>query len=184
MVPIGRENANLFVRLRTLDAYTALKLETPVAPVHTQDPQWEKLWVLQCETKTKGVLLELRYHVDGCMRTFQKTKRIGGAKLTWQELQKAPMLSHEIVLPLREKRCNSVERQQPHQLRLHISITPPVQAPYLLKSVPDRVTDDQGAMLSSTILRRRHGKEPQSGRWISRTVLSHAGKEIFVIRIR
>ncbi|KAG0586351.1 hypothetical protein KC19_2G084200 [Ceratodon purpureus] len=184
MTPIGRENVNLFVRLRTLDAHTALKLESPVVPTYTQDPQWEKLWVLQCETKTKGVMLELRYHVDGCMRTFYKTKRIGGAKLTWQDLQKASMLSHEIVLPLREGRCNSVERQQPHQLRLHISITPPVQAGYLLKSVPDRVTDDQGAMLSSTILRRRPSREPQTGRWVSRTVLSHAGKEIFVIRIR
>lgn len=129
MVPMGRENANLFVRLKTLDAYTVLKLETPVVPVLTQDPQWQKLWVLQCETKTKGVLLELRYHVDGCLRTFQKTKRIGGTKLTWQELQKASMLSHEIVLPLQVKRGNSVERQQPHQLRLHISITPPVQVP-------------------------------------------------------
>ncbi|KAG0613348.1 hypothetical protein M758_6G096300 [Ceratodon purpureus] len=182
MVPIGRENADLFIRLRTLDAYTSLKLETPVVPF-AQDPQWQKLWVLQCETKTKGVMLELRYHVDGCMRTFQKTKRVGGARLTWHDLQKASTLSHEIVLPLREKRFNSMERKQPLQLRLDVSITPPVQASYLLKSVPDRVTDDQGAMLSSTILRRRR-QEPQTGRWISRTVLSHAGKESFVIRIR
>lgn len=180
MVPIGRENADLFLRLRTLDAYTSLKLETPVVPF-TQDPQWQKLWVLQCETKTKGVMLELRYHVDGCMRTFHKTKRVGGTRLTWTDLQKSTTLSHEIILPLH--RFNSTERKQPQQIKLEVSITPPVQAPYLLKSVPDRVTDDHGAMLSSTIVRRRR-HEPQSGRWISRTVLNHMGKESFVIRIR
>jgi hypothetical protein len=58
-----------------------------------------------------------------------------------------------------------------------------MQAPYLLKSMPDRVTDDKGAMVSNLILRLRR-YEPQAGRWISRTVLNHIGKEIFVIRIR
>uniref|UniRef100_A0A7I4FBT1 GRPD C-terminal domain-containing protein n=1 Tax=Physcomitrium patens TaxID=3218 RepID=A0A7I4FBT1_PHYPA len=182
MVAIGKENSDLFIRLRTLDAYTLLKLDTPVVPL-TQDPQWQKLWALQCETKTKGVTLELRSHVDGCMRTFHKTKRIGRARLTWQDLQKAPTLSHEIVFPLHEKRYKSIESRQPLQLRLDVSITPPVQAAYFLKSLPDRVTDDQGAMLSGTILRKRRW-EPQAGRWISRTVVNHAGKENFVIRIR
>jgi len=127
MIPIGRENADLYIRLQTLDAHTSLKLETPVVPF-TQDPQWQKLWVLQCEMKTKGVMLELRYHVEGCMKTFQKTKRVGsGTRLTWGELAKAPTLSHEIVVPLREKRFNSVERRQPLQLKLDVSITPPVQ---------------------------------------------------------
>ncbi|XP_024394182.1 glycine-rich domain-containing protein 2 isoform X1 [Physcomitrium patens] len=182
MVPNGREGGDLFVRLRTLDAYTLLKIEAPVLPF-SHETQWQKLWVLQCETKTKGMVLELRYHVEGCMRTFRKTKCIGRAKLTWHELQKAPMLYHDVMFPLSAKRFNSPESKQSCQVGLEVSITPPVQAAYLLKSVPDRVTDDSGAMLSSVILRRRHN-EPQSGRWISRTVLNHAGKETFVIRIR
>lgn len=49
--------------------------------------------------------------------------------------------------------------------------------------MPDRVTDDAGAMLSNLIL-RMNKYEPQRGRWISRTVLNHMGKECFVIRIR
>lgn len=92
----------------------------------------------------------------------------------WQELQKTPMLSQEAVMTLGKKRL---------QLRLGVSMTPPVQGSYLLKSVPDRVTDDKGQMLSSTIVRMRRN-QPQSGRWVSRTVLNHAGKESFVIRIR
>lgn len=127
MVPIGRENADLFIRLKTLDAYTSLKLEAPVVPF-TQDPQWQKLWLLQCEMKTKGLLLELCYHVDGCMRTFHKTKRVGSAtRLTWDNLQKAASLSHLLAVPLREKRFNSIHRPHPLQLKLEVSITPPIQ---------------------------------------------------------
>lgn len=63
------------------------------------------------------------------------------------------------------------------------SITPPVQAPYLLKCVPDRVTDDGGAMISDVILRMRNYR-PQEGRWLTRTVLDHSGRECFVIRMR
>jgi hypothetical protein len=63
------------------------------------------------------------------------------------------------------------------------SITPPVQAPYLLKALNDRVTDDTGAMLSKRLTRLNKYK-PQEGRWISWTVLDHTGKECFIIRIR
>ena len=62
------------------------------------------------------------------------------------------------------------------------SITPPVQAPYLLKALNDRVTDDTGAMLSKRIGRLNKHK-PQRGRWISWTVLDHTGNECFIIRI-
>lgn len=58
-----------------------------------------------------------------------------------------------------------------------------LQGPYLLKTVPDRVTDDAGAMLSNLIL-RMNKYQPQQGRWITRTVLNHFGRECFVIRIR
>ncbi|KAI3440474.1 uncharacterized protein J3R85_003547 [Psidium guajava] len=46
-----------------------------------------------------------------------------------------------------------------------------------------KVTDDSGAMISDEILRMNHYR-PQEGRWLSRTVLDHAGRECFVVRIR
>ncbi|KAG0591822.1 hypothetical protein KC19_1G204700 [Ceratodon purpureus] len=183
MAAKGKESGDLFVRLKALESYKLLKVDAPVAPFSIE-PQWQKLWSLQCEVKTKGVILELRYHVDGCFRTLRKTKRLGGTKITWQELQKTPMLSQEAVLTVGKKRFSpDTEKRHPLQLCLGISMTPPVQGSYLLKSVPDRVTDDKGQMLSSTIVRMRRN-QPQSGRWVSRTVLNHAGKENFVIRIR
>jgi hypothetical protein len=69
------------------------------------------------------------------------------------------------------------------RMRVMASITPPIQAPYLLKCVPDRVTDDGGAMISDVILHMRSYR-PQEGRWLTRTVLDYSGKECFVIRMR
>ena len=77
----------------------------------------------------------------------------------------------------------TLEKEVSQQVNVVTSITPPVQAPYLLKCVPDRVTDDSGAMISDVIL-KMNSYRPQEGRWLSRTVLDHAGRVCFVIRIR
>lgn len=126
IIHVGRANTDLFIRLKALESHKLLKLEMPVA-MFTQDPQWQKLWVLQCEARTKGVVLELRYQVEGCLRSLQKSKRVGGARLTWNDLQKTPMLFHEILFSLPEKRFSLDSHRHPHQLRLGISLTPAVQ---------------------------------------------------------
>lgn len=75
------------------------------------------------------------------------------------------------------------EREIDQRMRVVASMTPPVQAPYLLKCVPDRVTDNSGAMICDLILRMNQ-YHPQEGRWLSRTVLDHAGRECFIVRMR
>ncbi|GFZ07169.1 enolase [Actinidia rufa] len=50
-------------------------------------------------------------------------------------------------------------------------------------AVSKEVTDDSGAMISDVILRMNQ-YHPQEGRWLSRTVLDHAGRECFVVRMR
>ncbi|KAK8564814.1 hypothetical protein V6N12_058396 [Hibiscus sabdariffa] len=74
-------------------------------------------------------------------------------------------------------------RREVNQVRVVASITPPVQAPYLLKCVPDRVTNNSETMISDVIMKLSNYR-PQKGRWLSRTVLDHAGRECFVVRIR
>ncbi|XP_024383677.1 glycine-rich domain-containing protein 1 [Physcomitrium patens] len=176
---------SLFVRLRAKEAHKLLKIDTPIVLHTASELHWEMLCLLQCEVATVGVVLELRCHVKGCLRTLKQSKLIGSTLLTWGNLQNCPMLSTETVLALNDKmRAAAVkERSQAPELRLSASITPPVQGPYLLKTVPDRVTDDAGAMLSNLIL-RMNKYQPQQGRWITRTVLNHFGRECFVIRIR
>ncbi|KAH9305592.1 hypothetical protein KI387_009996 [Taxus chinensis] len=90
----------------------------------------------------------------------------------------APSLTVDKSIPIKSK-CLQKNLGPDHpQLRIVASVTPPIQAPYLLKCIPDRVTDDTGAMVSDYVLRMNKYR-PQEGRWISRTVLNHAGYRMF-----
>ncbi|KAF5183193.1 Glycine-rich domain-containing protein [Thalictrum thalictroides] len=126
---------------------------------------WKKTWHFYCEFGTRGVILELRRRGTNC---FKKSILCTTAFL-WNDLLRAP--------------CLTVGKEFGKQVGAVASITPPVQAPYLLKCVPDRVTDDSGAMISDDILKMNRYR-PQEGRWLSRTVLDHAGRDCFIVRIR
>ncbi|KAJ9185959.1 hypothetical protein P3X46_005526 [Hevea brasiliensis] len=153
-----------FLRLRMLRCHRELKIDKPMSGFSLDS--WKKASHLYCEFNTKGLMLELHKLGGGCFKT---SKIEDTATFLWNDLLRANSLT--------------MERELGKQMRVVLSITPPVQASYLLKCVPDRVTDDSGAMVSDLILRMNHYK-PQEGRWLSRTVLDHAGRECFVVRIR
>lgn len=152
-----------FLRLGMVRCHRELKLNKPMSNLSCDS--WQKAWHLYCEFGTRGLMLELRHCGGTC---FKGSKSQGTAAFHWNDLLRAPSLTME----------RGIE-----QVRVAVSITPPVQAPYLLKCVPDRVTDDSGAMISDVILRLNRYR-PQEGRWLSRTVLDYAGRECFVVRIR
>lgn len=178
------EFKNLFLRLRALDSYKRLKSDKSLAKL-SAGTRWQKPWTLQCEWSTRGLVLELRSSKSSsCISPLGRSRRLDKLVFLWNEMLQSPSLTIDKtitgksnILPL-----NSNTDHQP-LIRIIASITPPIQAPYLLKCVPDRVTDDSGAMLSDFIIRMNKNR-PQEGRWISRTVFNHAGKECFVVRIR
>ncbi|KAK4282754.1 hypothetical protein QN277_014094 [Acacia crassicarpa] len=154
-----------FIRLRVVRCHSELKLDKAFSSLIFDS--WEKAWQIYCEFGTKGVILECRHHRGGCClkgSSLQDT-----VTFRWNDLLRANSLT--------------LEKELNGHVTVVTSITPPVQAPYLLKCVPDRVTDDSGAMISEVILKMNNYR-PQEGRWLSRTVLDHAGRECFVIRIR
>ncbi|KAK8452744.1 hypothetical protein SEVIR_5G161200v4 [Setaria viridis] len=153
-----------FLRLRTQRCHRSLKLNKSMANLSCKN--WQKTWHLYCEFATRGLLIEVRRTTTGCFRNSKFLKNIS---FSWSDMlhEKALALTEELEV----------------RMRAMASITPPVQAPYLLKCVPDRVTDDGGAMISDVILRMRNYR-PQEGRWLTRTVLDHGGRECFVIRMR
>ncbi|OEL22269.1 hypothetical protein BAE44_0016713 [Dichanthelium oligosanthes] len=153
-----------FLRLRTQRCHRSLKLNKSVSNLSCKN--WQKTWCLYCEFATRGLLIEVRRTTSGCFRNSKFLKNIS---FSWSDM-------------LHEKALALTEDLDPG-MRAMASITPPVQAPYLLKCVPDRVTDDGGAMISDVILRMRNYR-PQEGRWLTRTVLDHGGRECFVIRMR
>ncbi|PON42631.1 Glycine-rich domain-containing protein-like [Parasponia andersonii] len=152
------------LRLRMIRCHRELKLDKTVS--NFSNESWQKAWHLYCEFGTKGLVIELRRLGGYCFKasTVEET-----ATFHWNDLLRAPSLT--------------LQRQIDQQVKSISSITPPVQAPYLLKCVPDHVTDDSGAMISDVILKMNQYR-PQEGRWLSRSVLDHAGRECFVIRIR
>lgn len=152
------------LRLSMLRCHRELKLDKSISDFRYDS--WHKAWNLYCEFGTKGVVLELCREGGHC---FKGSSLQATVTFHWNDLLRAPSLT--------------LEREVAQQARIVTSITPPVQAPYFLKCVPDRVTDNSGAMISDVILRMNRYR-PQEGRWLSRTVLDHAGRECFVVRMR
>lgn len=153
-----------FLRLRTVRCHREMKIDQPVSK--SSSKTWKRTWHLFCEFGTRGIAMELRKKGGSCLRNSKLLKSL---VFLWNDLLRATTLT--------------LTREIEVQVRAMASVTPPVQAPYFLKCVPDRVTDDGGAMISDVILRMNR-YHPQEGRWLSRTVLDHAGRECFVIRIR
>ncbi|XP_010259465.1 PREDICTED: glycine-rich domain-containing protein 2 isoform X2 [Nelumbo nucifera] len=158
------EKKHEFLRLRIIRCHREMKIDKPISDIPGNS--WGKTWKLYCEFGTRGLVLEHRRRGGGC---FRSSKLVGRTAFLWNDLIRAPSLV--------------LEKHEEQHVKAVVSITPPVQAPYLLKCVPDRVTDDSGAMISDVILRMNRYR-PQEGRWLSRTVLDHAGRECFVVRIR
>ncbi|KAK9735490.1 hypothetical protein RND81_04G208800 [Saponaria officinalis] len=159
------EKVRAFLRLRLYRCHKRLKLDKPVSKFSSDT--WQNLWHFYCEFGTKGIKIELRHPSSSLC--FSGTGLLDSVPFMWNDLLRAPSLA--FVSEVNQK------------IRVFTSITPPVQAPYLLKCVPDRVTDDSGAMISDVMLKLNQYR-PQEGRWLSRTVLDHAGRECFVVRIR
>ncbi|KAI3939500.1 hypothetical protein MKW92_032295 [Papaver armeniacum] len=167
-----KERQETCLRLRTVRCHRELKISKPTISV--QSDSWDKMWHLCCEFGTRGIMLELGQQSSGGGAKSSCCKKKTSLKSTlvflWYDLLRAPSLTLEKEL-------------EQKWMRAVASITPPAQAPYLLKCVPDCVTDDSGAMISDVILKMNLYR-PQDGRWLSRTVLDHAGRECFVLRIR
>ncbi|XP_057424744.1 uncharacterized protein LOC130718231 isoform X2 [Lotus japonicus] len=153
-----------FLRLRMVRCHGELKLDKAFSDFSFDS--WKKAWHLYCEFGTKGVMLEHRRQGSSCLKESGLQDTVS---FPWNDLLRANSLA--------------LEKEVSRQVNVVTSITPPVQAPYFLKCVPDLVTDDSGAMISDVIL-KMNSYRPQEGRWLSRTVLDHAGRVCFVIRIR
>ncbi|XP_059652364.1 uncharacterized protein LOC132299635 isoform X2 [Cornus florida] len=164
MKPTQEDISHDFLRLRVVRCHRELKIDKLLSNFPLES--WQKAWHLYCEFGTRGVVLELRHHGGFFFRGSSLRDTV---TFLWNDLLRAPSLS--------------LERQVNESVRAVTSITPPAQASYLLKCVPDRVTDDSGAMISDVILRMNQYR-PQEGRWLSRTVLDHASRECFVVRMR
>ncbi|KAJ0254474.1 Enolase [Hirschfeldia incana] len=168
MNPKAEQNESSFLRLRVARCHRKLQLDKKLTDL-SRDGSWQKGWHVYCEFGTQGVVLESRCDRRRRGICFTRKKPEEMIAFLWNDLLRAHSLASGRFLG--------------KQVSVFASVTPPVQAPYLLRFVPDRVTDDSGAMISDSI-QRTNNSRAQEGRWLTRTVLDHAGRECFVIRIR
>lgn len=151
-------------RVRLIRSHKELKIDKPISTFSLDS--WKKIWHLYPEFGTRGITLDLRRPSTGFLKVNATQETV---LVHWNELLRSSSLT--------------IEKELEHRVRVAVSVTPPAQASYLLKYVPDRITDDFGDMVCDEILKMNNYK-PQGGRWMSRTVLDHAGRECFVCRIR
>lgn len=183
--PPGGEN--MFVEIRAMNAAAKFSRKTfslqhaPGWPA----PEWRHRWVMECEQETTGLHFELKAETKGFWTALFGSRSFGSASLEWRQVFQTPalFLDRQVALSHLLTDLTGKPGDRPPRLRVSVSTTAPAPGPYLLRSFFMRGTDDNGAMISEEFLCRQNFR-PQVGRWVSRTVVDHRDREVFVVRRR
>ncbi|MCO5578923.1 hypothetical protein L7F22_032773 [Adiantum nelumboides] len=171
---LPKKQGSLQVRLQVLKKCSAFQLMTPSVPLMSK-PVWMHTWKFQAEKSTEGFTLELlRRHSRSVVQKFKGSDVLGHTFLSWQSLLSTPTLSYSGWLSLTPT-VPSVTKAP--SLYVSVSLTPPQPAPQLLRIINSIPTDDKGHMGMGSFFDRR-------GCWLTRTVLDHANRQVFIIRTR
>ena len=122
------------------------------------------------ETSTEGVILQLRSTSTGLFSTASKL--LGEAYLTWNDLLASPSLSIRKWLPLNKRKFlpfSATTSPMCTALNVLASITPPIAAPYLLRTLDE----------SAQIYNAKDGAFDAE-----RIVFDHTDKEIITVRLK
>lgn len=174
----------LFVRIRSMKAAPHIELDSNGKPYSKGYPlpQWKKRYILECERSSQGIILELMAEPKSWIGQLWGSRVLGTANLEWEKVQSKPGLFLDTQLDLSGFNLLPNGHKCPN-LHVAVSMTPPEQGPFLLRSVFMRGTDDSGSMICEDVV-LQNGFKPQVGRWVSRTVLDHMDREVFVVRKR
>lgn len=159
-VPVRKAGPTLFIRAKLLQKGPSFKLDTYEVPTYS-DPVWRQLYTLKFESSTQGLLLQLRSTSSGIFSSGSKL--LGEMTLTWDTLLSSPTLSVKEWFPLMKGK-SSVSST----LHVSASITPPVPAPYLLR----------------TLKAGQDGVSKQGSYHAYRSVFDHVDKERFMVCIK
>ncbi|KAJ6822099.1 glycine-rich domain-containing protein 2 [Iris pallida] len=109
-----------FLQLRTISCHKELKLDKHVSTLSSET--WRKAWHLYYEFSTRGILIEVRQHGICCLGNRNLMKR---SSFLWNEISLYTSFT--------------LTKELDMQMRAMVSIILPIQGPYLLKCVPDRL---------------------------------------------
>ncbi|KAI5082204.1 hypothetical protein GOP47_0001947 [Adiantum capillus-veneris] len=171
---LPKKQGGIQVCLQLQKKCSAFKLKTPLIP-SMSEPVWMHTWKFQAEKSTEGFLLELlRRHSRSVVQMFKGSDVLGYTSLSWESLLSTPTLSYSGWLSLTSP-VSSVTKGP--SLYVSVSLTPPQPAPQLFRLINSIPTDDKGYMGMGSLFHR-------SGCWLTRIVLDHANRQLFIIRAR
>ena len=151
-------------------------MDTPAVPL-SSEVTWNQKWTFGVEISTKGLILVLRLRRSNTIKQIlqfkrPRTKVLGKLHLSWKKVLESPSLAYNGWVTLES---SNYQKPEP-SLFISVSLTPPQLAPQLLRTIKALPTDNTGTMQNMV--------DKHSGRWLSRTVLDHANREVFIIRVR
>eukprot|EP00897_Mesotaenium_endlicherianum_P003826 jgi/Mesen1/3471/ME000195S02622 len=158
-VDLPKKSGQLFVKARSMSKCDAMRLRTPLVPAPRASggtASWRTVWTLQCELAARGVTLHLKSAPAGAL--WRRMSRVlGECHVGFDELLASPTLSLDKLMPVRKERASPKKHadatraaEKPKSsppsglLRVGASISPPLQAPYLLLMIPSESIDDSG----------------------------------------
>lgn len=174
----------LSIRLTALHCASQFELQSEGRPFSKGHPlpRWRQRWVLECEQSAKGLLLSLIVEPKSWLGQLWGPRVLGSANFKFEDVLAQPALFLDTQLPLSGFSLLGDAEGSP-SLHVAVSMTPVEKGPYLLRTVFARGTDDSGGMVCEDVM-LRNGFRLQRGRWVSRTVLDHAEREVFIVRKR
>ncbi|EFJ32892.1 hypothetical protein SELMODRAFT_439262 [Selaginella moellendorffii] len=124
----AEKSSSTFVSLSTFANFLT---QTPEVATASPNPQWDKLWLLECDAAAGGLVLELRQRRKGFLGLSKGSKLLGALTITWKMILETSTLSLNGWFPLFTP--DGVTTDKVPSLRVEVSVTPPVRAPYVMK---------------------------------------------------
>ncbi|XP_024522650.1 glycine-rich domain-containing protein 1 [Selaginella moellendorffii] len=124
----AEKSSSTFVSLSTFANFLT---QTPEVATASPNPQWDKLWQLECDAAAGGLVLELRQRRKGFLGLSKGSKLLGALTITWKMILETSTLSLHGWFPLFTP--DGVTTDKVPSLRVEVSVTPPVRAPYVMK---------------------------------------------------
>lgn len=126
----------------------------------------------QVEMSTGGLVFEVWDRPAGILSGLKSDKLLASGHITWAEVLEQPRYLLDRVLLL-SPTGKFKHGEKPPSLRVAVSVTPPEQGPYLLRTWPRAtLTDDNGQPIGAE----------STGRWVTRVVKDHTGADVAVMR--
>lgn len=182
-IPI-RKKSTVRVRLQMANKCNGFRVETcELNSSADTEVFWDDYtWRFQAEKTTEALHLELLQRSPNTIKQkIYGSKVLGRMSLSWQTLMHSTTLFHDGWFDLSPKNVSakksSSKATAPPSLFISMSWTTPQPGPHLFRTIKSGYTDHNLSMVLDN-------SSAESECWLTRTVLDHMNREVFIVRAR